>query len=893
MLHNMVTTPTVLMIAEKPSIATAIAAALSSLSSVSLPTSSTKSPPCYDFRGTFNDRPAYLRISSVHGHVFSTDFPPQYQNWDAVEPLSLFQAPIISTPTSDMIVRHLNTISKGVDILVLWLDCDREGENICFEVIRCVEKNMSYSKCYGQRIYRAKFSAVTTKDIEKALNSLTIPNENESKAVDARQELDLKIGVAFSRFQTSYFRGKYDIDSSVVSFGPCQTPTLGFCVQRHDDIQSFVSEAYWTIALSVSVDNKVIELQYSRLRIFNQSVTEMFASIISKDKLKCIVSKSSETKRTRPKPLNTVELLKLASRNLGIGPYSAMKAAEFLYLSGYMSYPRTESTTYPKSFDIKEALTTQTRNSEYGSYAKELLSKGYNNALHGHDAGDHPPITPVGVAYNLSGDNLKIYNLVVRQFLASISNDATFMTTKLIFQSLACDETFSVTKSIQIDAGFLAIYDRSRRDVHRDGDGDGDDDRQGGGVNYADTLPEVSVGDVVSISFVSVKQGKTASPGYLTEAELIGLMEKHGIGTDASIPTHINNILARNYVTLGPGRTLVPSTLGTVLVHGYKSIDPDLVLPLIRGSIEKYCDQIAKGVATKDTVISHSLNIFVSKFIYFTSNIAVMDNIFEASFSPLAATGKFLSKCGVCLRFMRYIHVKPQRLYCPVCDVNYSLPQNGTIKLYKELKCPLDSFELVLFSLGNSAASQGKSYPLCPYCYNYPPSFEVEQSSEKSEGSSTVTTVSKSTRYMGCNSCKHPTCKNSGTNLQICPCPGNSASSGDMTSCDGMLVLDTNSKPNWKFACNVCNTLLRFRADIHDIKPSVKLTCSQCDLRLLKFEFNLLKTPLKDGSTSYIGCLICDDFLNSLTEIVIGRSTNIKIVHQMRHQRGVSSRGRR
>lgn len=81
-------------------------------------------------------------------------------------------------------------------------------------------------------------------------------------------------------------------------------------------------------------------------------------------------------------------------------------------------------------------------------------------------------------------------------------------------------------------------------------------------------------------------------------------------------------------------------------------------------------------------------------------------------------TGKPFSKCGKCKRYMKYIAARPSRLFCTICEDVYTLPQGGSIKQYKNLECPLDGFELVLFSLGGK---DGKTYPLCPLCFAYPP----------------------------------------------------------------------------------------------------------------------------------------------------------------------------
>lgn len=101
-------------------------------------------------------------------------------------------------------------------------------------------------------------------------------------------------------------------------------------------------------------------------------------SVVTKDK-----------KQGRPVPLNTVALLKACSKALGIGPHQALSVAERLYLSGYLSYPRTESTKYPSSFDVAGTLRDQTNDNRWGSYVSDLLKGGVNVAKGGVDMGDH------------------------------------------------------------------------------------------------------------------------------------------------------------------------------------------------------------------------------------------------------------------------------------------------------------------------------------------------------------------------------------------------------------------------------------------------------------------------------------------------------------------------
>jgi DNA topoisomerase III len=492
-------------------------------------------------------------------------------------------------------------------------------------VIRCTHKHMK--RVSGQQIFRAKFSAVTPKDIEAAMRTLGAPNENESKAVEARQEMDLKIGVAFSRFQTKYFQGKYgDLDSTVISYGPCQTPTLGFCVERHDEIKCFTPEPFWSLDVHVEIGGRSLPLDWKRKRLFDEDIANTLLSTLKHSRggggeqegwrdLFVTALTRSESRRSRPSAMNTVTLLKLCSSMLAIGPQAAMRAAEHLYLSGYLSYPRTESTAYPHSFDVRGTLSIVRSHPHLGEFADELLREGHNHAKAGVDAGDHPPITPVGMPHlsTLSSDEVRVFDLVVKHFLASVSRDAKFLITKATFSSnppvassasssepRGCVEEFLIVGREELEPGFTRVYGRHPTSPSEEGEGEGEEDDTEG---VEQTLPaQICVGMGCRVTSAKLRKGHTTVPGYLTESELISKMERHGIGTDASIPTHINNITVRNYVTLGPGRTLVPTGLGVVLVHGYYRIDPDLVLPDVRATIERFCDMIAKGVASKEEV---------------------------------------------------------------------------------------------------------------------------------------------------------------------------------------------------------------------------------------------------------------------------------------------------
>ena len=201
----------------------------------------------------------------------------------------------------------------------------------------------------------------------------------------------------------------------------------------------------WVLELGVLKRGRRLKATWESGRSFNKQKTEdLLQKARDADPSTAVVTSvvTKDKKQGRPVPLNTVAMLKACSKALGIGPHAALQTAESLYLSGYLSYPRTESSAYPKSFDIAATLRQQSGDSRWGAYVRGLLQEGHNKSRGGVDMGDHPPITPCRAAgpHELHGNMARVYELVVRHFIASVSPDAVWRSTKVGFHIESLDE---------------------------------------------------------------------------------------------------------------------------------------------------------------------------------------------------------------------------------------------------------------------------------------------------------------------------------------------------------------------------------------------------------------------------------------------------------------------
>ncbi|CUA68183.1 DNA topoisomerase III [Rhizoctonia solani] len=485
-------------------------------------------------------------------------------------------------------------------MLMIWTDCDREGENIGAEVEAvCLRSNPRI------RVKRARFSAIIPAQIHRAAQNPVDLDRAQADAVEARILLDLRYGAAFTRMQTLTLQPRFpQLEEGLISYGPCQFPTLGFVVSRYEQVQAFVPEPFWYIYLSIvspdAEDEEDTVFLWRRHHIFEFDVAlALYEGTVENPMARVTKVTKKPTKKWKPLPLTTVELQKAASRLLHMTPKKALDVAEKLYNDGFLSYPRTETDQFDPAFDFDSLIAKQTVDPEWGAFATGLQNGGFQRPRDGKKNDKaHPPIHPTAHAGNLTPEAKKVYEYVTRRFLACCSKDAEgFQTTVDVVVN---DEEFYATGLIVLERNYLEVYKYDKWTGKH--------------------LPDFQEGQEFMPNVCELRDGETSSPSLLTEADLVTLMDKNGIGTDATIAQHIQTIIDRQYVISrqeGSTKYLVPSTLGIGLIEGYNRIgfDKSLSKPLLRRETERMMVQVCERQTTKADMMTWSIEQYKEVFI--------------------------------------------------------------------------------------------------------------------------------------------------------------------------------------------------------------------------------------------------------------------------------------
>ena len=617
---------------------------------------------------------SYLRIPYYHftdadgsattcvglkGHVVQVDFPPEYSEWRKVEPKALIDAPLVKTETAKSVVRAVKKLAADASALIIATDFDREGELIGLEALNlAVEENAKLVRT----VRRARFSALTPGEINRAFSHLDHLSEPLARAGEARQDIDLIWGATLTRFVSL---ATSRLGSQFLSVGRVQTPTLVLVADREKERRAFVSEPFWVVKVELDADGQRFGAVHKEERFTDEArATAVFEKLVGPGRVTAV--KQTKRKVPRPAPFNTTSFTSAAT-SLGYSAAAVMRIAEDLYMAGHISYPRTDNTVYPSSLDLREALDILAQG-EFGREAGELLSQPTLHPSRGDKrTTDHPPIYPTGAPRRgeLGDREWRLYELVARRFMATLADEAVMESNRI--DLTLSGEPFFARGNRVVTAGWLDYYPYSRQ---KDSE-----------------LPLLQKGDLVELVDKELEAKETQPPSRYGQGPLIELMEKHNLGTKATRHAIIQNLYDRGYVH---GNPVEPTEMGIKMAEALQEFAPRIASPEMTAELEKDMDLISERDLTKEQVVTISRDLLRQAYSSLEQNREQMAaKIYEG-----ITDDRILGECPKCgtnrIRIIRSKATKKRFVGCegyPSCDQTYPLPQRGDIIGTDEI-CP-------------------------------------------------------------------------------------------------------------------------------------------------------------------------------------------------------------
>ncbi|MBK6471604.1 MAG: DNA topoisomerase III [Betaproteobacteria bacterium] len=581
-----------------------------------------------------NDR--YVVTSAV-GHLVEIKAPEEYDvkrgKWSfanlPVVPPHFDLAPI------DKAKSRLNAVVKLVkrkDVTAIVNACDagREGELIFRLIVQYAADSEKKPTTAAKPIQRLWLQSMTPQAIRDGFAQLRSDAQMQglADAARSRSEADWLVGINGTRAMTAF--NSRDGGFFLTTVGRVQTPTLSIVVEREEKIRKHVSRAYWEVkatfdAVAGQYEGKWFDPKYKKNaddaearadRLWNAADAEAIAAAV-RGLPALVTDEAKPSTQASPLLYDLTTLQREANSRFGFSAKTTLSLAQALYEKHkVLTYPRTDSRALPEDYlaTVKDTFTMLAKEDlpgplrELSTHAKKGLKEGYvkptKRVFDNTKVSDHFAIIPTLQApKSLTDIELKLYDLVVKRFLAVFYPSAEFMVTTRHskVQHAGQEYIFQTNGKVLVNAGWLAVYGKEAQD----------DDAN---------LVAVAPGEQVRVEHVDVNALKTKPPARYTEATLLSAMEgagkliedeelrdamkEKGLGTPATRAQTIEGLIAEKYM-LRDGRELVPTAKAFQLMTLLRGLAiEDLTRPDLTGNWEYQLAEMEHGRLSRDAFMA-------------------------------------------------------------------------------------------------------------------------------------------------------------------------------------------------------------------------------------------------------------------------------------------------
>ncbi len=478
----------------------------------------------------------YIVLAS-YGHI--RDLPSKN---GSVDPEKNFSMLWEIDSFSKKYLKEITNAAEDSNKIILATDPDREGEAIAWHVKEVLE---SKKLLKGKELERVVFNEITKTAI---LDAIKNPRDIELPLVEAylaRRALDYLVGFNISPILWTKLPGSK-------SAGRVQSVALKLITEREKEIELFKPDEYWTLTSNfTNTENKNF---ISKLSLFDDKKIERFTfknkleidkaiNIINKSKFIIKDVSTKVFKRNPLAPFTTSTLQQTASSRFGFGASRTMQIAQRLYqgidiegeATGLITYMRTDGTNISKEAvdEFRKLIKNDFGIQFLPNQPNNFTGKKAKNAQEAHEAIRPTDVTrkPADIKKYVNSDQYKLYDLIWSRALSSQMNPAEFDRNTILISSKDEKINFRTTGSVVKFEGFLKVYEVQETD----------DDAK-------NILPEVKIGDNVSILKLNDEQHFTDPPPRYSEASLVKKMEELGIGRPSTYASIISVLSTRNYV---------------------------------------------------------------------------------------------------------------------------------------------------------------------------------------------------------------------------------------------------------------------------------------------------------------------------------------------------------